>query len=127
MLKKIFFLIGIIITLIFFFAFINGSKLQIPFITEGDASSVVNTNSQKENEILLIPNDLGMSFEEDLNQNTKDILPIMAEFRYILEEKEQVDGYTIETYREYEIYTDETGTIIKQVPTSNFEYLKYKQ
>jgi hypothetical protein len=107
--------------------FKSGSMLQIPFIAEGDANSVVETKAQEANEILLIPDGLGIFFDEELNQNTKGILPIMAEFQYNLEEKKQVDGYTIETYREYEVYTDETGTIIKQVPTSNFEYLKYKQ
>lgn len=38
---------------------------------------------------------------------------------------EEVDGYTVETYQEFEIYKDQEGTIQKVVPTSNFNYLRY--
>jgi hypothetical protein len=38
-----------------------------------------------------------------------------------------VDGYIVETYREYEVYKDKDGNIFKQVPTSNFDYIKYKK
>ncbi|MGD6817427.1 hypothetical protein [Metabacillus sp. 84] len=34
--------------------------------------------------------------------------------------------YKVETYREYEVYTDSNGEIIKEVPTSNFNYLRYR-
>ncbi|WP_428910501.1 hypothetical protein [Niallia sp. Krafla_26] len=45
----------------------------------------------------------------------------------ILEER-MIDGeYVIEEYREYEVYRDEDGDIIKSVPTSNFDYLRYYQ
>ncbi|MFD2444881.1 hypothetical protein ACFSO7_13000 [Bacillus sp. CGMCC 1.16607] len=46
---------------------------------------------------------------------------------WIFEKQEKVDGYILETYREYEIYSDENGNKIKQVPTSNFDYLQYKK
>jgi hypothetical protein len=127
--KKIIILIGMILITVFVIELIpalkNGAIFQFPFTPEDEADSAVSSDSQESNEVLLIPDGLEIFFEE--NQKTSDILPIVAEFQYILEEKKQVDGYTIETYREYEIYTDETGKIIKQVPTSNFEYLKYKQ
>lgn len=46
-----------------------------------------------------------------------------------LEEKlvhrEEVDGYTVETYREYEIYKDQKGRVTKSVPTSNYDYIRY--
>ena len=45
----------------------------------------------------------------------------------MLEEK-MVDGdYVIEEYREYEVYRDVDGNIMKSVPTSNFDYLRYYQ
>ncbi len=38
------------------------------------------------------------------------------------------DGqYSVETYREYEIYKDEHDRVIKSVPTSHFNYLRYWQ
>jgi hypothetical protein len=37
-----------------------------------------------------------------------------------------VDGYTVETYQEFEIYKDKNGNIEKVVPTSHFDYLRYK-
>jgi hypothetical protein len=43
----------------------------------------------------------------------------------ILEETTEIDGYIIETYREYEIYKDNKGEVIKKVPTSNYDYLRY--
>ncbi|CDQ38634.1 MULTISPECIES: hypothetical protein [Virgibacillus] len=45
---------------------------------------------------------------------------------YMKEETEVENGYRIETYREYEIYTDKEGNIIKREPTSNYNYLRYK-
>lgn len=61
---------------------------------------------------------------------TDDILEtIIPEFEYIHEKDKdkEVDGYIIETHREYEILRDEDGKILKQVPTSNFEYIRYKK
>ncbi|WP_087973269.1 hypothetical protein [Oceanobacillus rekensis] len=45
---------------------------------------------------------------------------------YIFEEEKVENGYRIEVYREYEIHEDEEGNRIKKVPTSNYNYLKYK-
>ena len=45
---------------------------------------------------------------------------------YIYEEEKIENGYRIEIYREYEIHEDEEGNRIKKVPTSNYNYLKYK-
>lgn len=33
--------------------------------------------------------------------------------------------YTVETYREYEIYKNDQGKTVKTVPTSNYDYLRY--
>lgn len=59
---------------------------------------------------------------------TDDILEtIIPEFEYLHEKDKVVDGYIVETHREYELHRDEDGNIIKQVPTSNFEYIRYKK
>jgi hypothetical protein len=50
-------------------------------------------------------------------------LPIQP---YIFENKKEVDGYIVETYREYEIYKDKNGNTIERVPTANYDYFRYK-
>lgn len=66
-----------------------------------------------------------------INQETSDEIleMILPEFEYVHEKDQdkEVDGYIVETYREYEVHRDEDGEIIKQVPTSNFEYIRYKK
>jgi hypothetical protein len=47
------------------------------------------------------------------------------EFKF--EEANVVDGYIVEEYREYEIYKDADGTVIKELPTANVEYIRYKK
>ncbi|MFG6117117.1 hypothetical protein ACGTN9_18355 [Halobacillus sp. MO56] len=44
----------------------------------------------------------------------------------VLVESKEVDGYLVETYQEIEIYKDQQGNIVKRVPTSNYDYIKYK-
>ncbi|MCM3665804.1 hypothetical protein M3204_15400 [Mesobacillus subterraneus] len=63
-------------------------------------------------------------------ETSEDVLEfIVPELEYIHEEDqdEEVDGYIVETYREYEVYKDKDGNILKQVPTSNFDYIRYKK
>ncbi|EFV74610.1 hypothetical protein HMPREF1013_05162 [Bacillus sp. 2_A_57_CT2] len=69
------------------------------------------------------------SVQNDLETNEDNLDSIIPELEYLYEKDKdkEVDGYIVETYREYEIYKDEEGNIIKQVPTSNFNYLKYKK
>jgi len=38
---------------------------------------------------------------------------------------EKVDGFIVETYQEIEVYKDENGKVVKEVPTSRTEILKY--
>lgn len=62
-------------------------------------------------------------------QNDNDLLEtILPEFEYLHIESldKEVDGYIVETYREYEIHRDQDGKILKQIPTSNYEYVRYK-
>jgi hypothetical protein len=42
-----------------------------------------------------------------------------------LVKKEKQNGYIVETYREYEVYKDAEGTVTKEVPTSEYDELKY--
>lgn len=70
----------------------------------------------------------------DLDQITMDI-PAISDTKTssitspTLEERfvgtEEVDGYTVETYQEFEVYKDKEGNIQKVVPTSNFNYIRY--
>lgn len=39
--------------------------------------------------------------------------------------KDIIDGYIVETYQEFEVYRDQKGKIMRSVPTSNYDYLKY--
>jgi hypothetical protein len=69
------------------------------------------------------------SVQNDL-ETSEDVLElIVPELEYIHEEDqdEEVDGYIVETFREYEVYKDKDGNILKQVPTSNYDYIKYKK
>jgi hypothetical protein len=49
-------------------------------------------------------------------------LPVLEEK---LEKTTHVDGYTVETYQEFEVYRDKNGNVTKRVPTSKTETLKY--
>lgn len=40
--------------------------------------------------------------------------------------EEVIDGYLVETYREYELYKDQSGKVLKVIPTSNYNYIRYK-
>lgn len=46
---------------------------------------------------------------------------------FVFEEANVVNGYIVEKYREYEIYEDANGNVIKEQPTSNVEYIRYKK
>ena len=40
--------------------------------------------------------------------------------------REEVDDYIVETYREYEVYTDSQGNVKERIPTSNYSYIRYQ-
>lgn len=44
---------------------------------------------------------------------------------YKLEDTQEVDGFLIETYREYEIYKDKNGEVVKTVATDHTQFLQY--
>jgi hypothetical protein len=68
-------------------------------------------------------------FQNELETNEDLLETMLPELEYIHEkdQDEEVDGYIVETHREYEIYKDQDGNIIKEVPTSNYNYIKYKK
>jgi hypothetical protein len=118
-LKKLLPLIGISIPLMALaylespYSIINKDQVRIASIpnevlladAEADANSVETTSTEEGG--------------EEVAQNYT--------LEYVLEEKSEVDGYIVETYREYEIYKDEEGKVIKKNPTSNYNYLRYYQ
>lgn len=53
----------------------------------------------------------------------EEAFPAVLELK--LEKTELMDGYIVESYREYEVYRNEAGTVLKSVPTDHYEYLKY--
>lgn len=83
--------------------------------------------SQKTTNIEYLETDASVQNEPETSEDVFEL--IVPELEYIHEEDqdEEVDGYIVETYREYEVYKDKDGNILKQVPTSNFDYIKYKK
>lgn len=62
--------------------------------------------------------------EEDQTASN-DLNPVL-EYRLVDSKKDKEEGYIIEKYQEFEIFTKKDGTIYKTNPTNNFSYLKYK-
>ena len=46
---------------------------------------------------------------------------------WYLVSRETEDDYIVETYREYEVYRDMEGEIIKKNSTDHYDYIRYKQ
>lgn len=58
-------------------------------------------------------------------QESEEVMTRM-ELELVHEGTKMVDGAKVEAYREYEIYKDRDGNIMKEVPTENYNYLKYE-
>ena len=108
---------------IIFIVFILGvvAYLDTAELQNNDTSSFLTSVSANED---MIEETLG-----DVNQSKEDPLDsIIPNLEYrLVETSLTVDGYLLETYREYELYEDENGNILKSVPTANYEYIRYKQ
>ncbi|MBM6618751.1 hypothetical protein [Bacillus suaedaesalsae] len=39
--------------------------------------------------------------------------------------KDIIDGYVVETYQEFEVYRDQKGEVVRSIPTSKYDYLRY--
>ena len=50
--------------------------------------------------------------------------PVLETF---LVSQERVFGEVVETYREYEVYYDQHGQVVKKVPTPHYDYIRYKE
>jgi hypothetical protein len=83
--------------------------------------------SQKTSNTEILETDASVQNSPDTNEELLET--IVPELEYIHEEDkdEEVDGYIVETYREYEIYRDQDGNIVKQIPTSNYDFIRYKK
>jgi len=60
---------------------------------------------------------------EENEESDNNVLPPILEDKLV--NSEIVEGYLVEEYREYEIYKNKEGSIVKTVPTSNYNYIRY--
>ncbi|MED4351935.1 hypothetical protein P9265_06235 [Schinkia azotoformans] len=63
-------------------------------------------------------------YKSNDNENKVQLIPYL-EYRF--QKRKEIDGYFVETYREYEVFEDAQGNIVKTVPTSNYDYIRYKK
>ena len=77
-------------------------------------------------EVALAEQSETVSTEEGSNEK-EEITALNFSLEMVLESKSEIDGVMVETYQEYEIYKDENGQVIKKVPTSHFDYLRYRK
>jgi hypothetical protein len=66
----------------------------------------------------------GETVSADL-EAVEDGVPRDFVLEMVFEEVSEIDGYVVETYREYEIYKNEQGQVVNKVPTSNYDYIRY--
>lgn len=94
-----------------------------------DNSTATMTNEFRSS-ILYTPEEIeavSMEEVEETQQVIEQTEINMPTLEYLFEQQEEVDGYVVETYREYEIYYDKKGNQIKKVPTSHFDFIRYKK
>ena len=90
------------------------------------------TSSSIPYEVTIAKDSEPVSIEENDDTNeksleTEEIAALNFSLEMVLESRSEVDDDIVETYREYEIYKDENGQVVKKVPTSKYEYLRYKK
>ncbi|RIW30366.1 hypothetical protein D3H55_16640 [Bacillus salacetis] len=78
-------------------------------------------------EPVLMPADLEALADGRDSAELTDAEVLPADLEYVFDAKFEEDGHIVEIYREFEIYRDAEGNVIKEVPTSNFEYIKYQE
>ncbi|WP_147404971.1 hypothetical protein [Oceanobacillus halophilus] len=106
--KKAFSMIGIMVVLIYI-AFLESPSDTYHGFTPGF-----------DEEIGDVTEEVNAELGDEINPNT------YTSIEYRMEGTKIVDGHKVEAYREYEIYTDNEGNMVKEVPTSNYDYLRYK-
>jgi hypothetical protein len=62
--------------------------------------------------------------EQEVSSNGDEIFGA-PDLEYKLEETKEEDGFIVEVYREYEIYKNRQGEVVKTVATDNTESLHY--
>ncbi|WP_071396508.1 hypothetical protein [Bacillus tuaregi] len=120
-------IVGLIITIILLiylespYSLINKDHVTISSIP----NEVIRAEIQGVDEGLI--SEPAVTGEESNESGTEDIEGLTQEYmlEMILEDKTIRDDYTVETFREYEIYKNEQGEVIKKVPTSNFDFIRY--
>jgi hypothetical protein len=92
-------------------------------------ASMQSTTNEFRSSILYTPEEIeAVAIQTvDVAEETEVTEAMIPELEYQLEKQENVAGYIVETYREYEIYSDEYGNIIKKVPTSHLDFIRYKE
>ncbi len=90
------------------------------------------TSSSIPYEVTIAKDSEPVSIEENDDTNeksleTEEIAALNFSLEMVLESRSEVDDDIVETYREYEIYKNENGQVVKKVPTSKYEYLRYKK
>jgi hypothetical protein len=102
------------------YSFINKDHAQVTSIP----NEVLLAEAQKENDPASPEQE---SEETSGNENVAEDEEAAQNYslEMVFESQSKKDGYIVETYREYQFYRDENGRVIKKVPTSNFNYLRY--
>lgn len=80
----------------------------------------------EDHEGVSLMNDLAQDDEIASTQFAEEDIPAFTSVEMVLEETIVDDGEIVEIYREYEIYTDEHGTVTKREPTDHYDFLRYK-
>ncbi|WP_409250612.1 hypothetical protein V1502_10550 [Bacillus sp. SCS-153A] len=105
----------------------NGLDERVREVNSSISSPPYEPAAQSAEPPLLVPAGLGELFNKELSTATREAGVLPAELEVMFDAKFEEDGYIVEIYREYEIYRDRNGKIIKEVPTANFEFIRYKE
>lgn len=86
--------------------------------------SFYNTEDLKYKEAIVFS---GSATEEEVNAQAEEYIieNILPSLEMILVDTDIINGNTVETYREYEIYKNDAGEVIKKVATDYYEYLEF--
>jgi hypothetical protein len=118
--KKLLPIIGIIVTMVVLiylespYSLINKDYVEVTSIP----------NEVLQAEATAVKTEAVMSDTETDEGESKDFLTNYT-LEMIFEERMIEGDYVIEEYREYEVSRDKNGEIIKSVPTSNYDYIRY--
>jgi hypothetical protein len=118
--KKLLPILGIIVTMVILiylespYSLINKDYVEVTSIP----------NEVLQAEATAVKTEAVMSDTETDEGESKDFLTNYT-LEMIFEERMIEGDYVIEEYREYEVSRDKNGEIIKSVPTSNYDYIRY--